>query len=126
MAKILIVDDDRDNRELLEIILTGEGFLTQTAAGGEEALATVAQQSPDLILLDVMMPGMTGYEVAAQLKGNLATKNIPIIMVTALDDRKTRMLAVSAGAEDLLTKPVSSADLCVRVKNLLDRARSPR
>ena len=79
----------------------------------------VAQHPPDLILLDVMMPGMDGYQVAAKIKGNLATKNIPIIMVTALDDRNARMLGLSAGAEDFLTKPVDRAELCVRVRNLL-------
>ena len=89
------------------------------AASGEEALAMVAQQPPDLILLDVMMPGMDGYEVAGQIKGNLATKNIPIIMVTALDDREGRMRGLDAGAEDFLTKPVDRAELCVRVRNLL-------
>ena len=79
----------------------------------------VAQQPPDLILLDIMMPGMDGYQVAAKIKGNPATKNIPVIMVTALDDRNARMLGLSAGAEDFLTKPVDRAELCVRVRNLL-------
>ena len=79
----------------------------------------VAQQPPDLILLDIMMPGMDGYEVAGKIKGNPATKNIPVIMVTALDDRDARMLGLSAGAEDFLTKPVDRAELCVRVRNLL-------
>jgi len=79
----------------------------------------VAQQPPDLILLDIMMPGMDGYQVAAKLKGDLSTRNIPVIMVTALDDRNARMLGLSAGAEDFLTKPVDRAELCVRVRNLL-------
>ena len=118
-ARILIVDDERHNRQLLEVMLTPEGFLLLTAASGEEALAMVAQQPPDLILLDIMMPGMDGYQVAAKIKGNLATKNIPVIMVTALDDRNARMLGLSAGAEDFLTKPVDRAELCVRVRNLL-------
>ena len=100
-------------------MLAPEGFLLQTAASGEEALAMVAQQPPDLILLDIMMPGMDGYQVAARIKGNPATKNIPVIMVTALDDRDARMLGLSAGAEDFLTKPVDRAELCVRVRNLL-------
>jgi DNA-binding response OmpR family regulator len=119
---ILIVDDERDNRELLDIILTSEGFRILTAASGEEALATAALQSPDLILLDVMMPGMTGYDVAARLKGNSATKNIPVIMVTALSDPNTRALALSAGANDIVTKPVSHIELCLHIRALLPPA----
>jgi PAS domain S-box-containing protein len=118
-AHILIVDDDRLNRQVLESILTPEGYLILTAASGEEALAIVAGQPPDLIVLDVMMPGMDGYQVAGQIKGNLATKNIPVIMVTALNDRDAKMLGLRAGAEDFLTKPVDRAELCVRVRNLL-------
>jgi PAS domain S-box-containing protein len=118
-ARILIVDDERPNRELLEVMLTPEGFLLLTAASGEEALAMVAQQPPDLILLDIMMPGIDGYQVTATIKGNLATKNIPVIMITALHDRNARMLGLTAGAEDFLTKPVDRAELCVRVRNLL-------
>jgi two-component system, cell cycle sensor histidine kinase and response regulator CckA len=118
-ARVLIVDDERHNRQLLEIMLTPEGFVLLTAASGEEALAIVAQQPPDLILLDIMMPGMDGYEVTRRIKGNAATKNIPIVMVTALNDRNARLLGLSAGAEDLLTKPVDRAELCMRVRNLL-------
>ena len=118
-ARVLIVDDERHNRELLEVMLAPEGFHLLTAASGAEALAMVAQQPPDLILLDIMMPGMDGYEVAGKIKENLATKNILIIMVTALDDRKARMLGLSAGAEDLLTKPVDRAELYDRVRTLL-------
>ena len=118
-ARILIVDDERHNRQLLEVMLLAEGFQLLTASSGEEALAMVAGQPPDLILLDVMMPGMDGYQVAASLKGNPATKNIPIIILTALDNRNARMLGLTAGAEDFLTKPVNRAELCVRVRNLL-------
>ena len=118
-ARLLIVDDERHNRRLLEVMLAPEGFHLLTAASGEEALAMVAQHPPDLILLDIMMPGMDGYQVAATIKGNLATKNIPIIMITALDDRNARMLGLTAGAEDFLSKPVDRAELCVRVRNLL-------
>ena len=123
-ARILVVDDDRDNRELLEVFLGCEGFLIVTATCGEEALASVAQQPPDLILLDIMMPGLDGFQVAAKIKGNHATKNIPIIMVTALDDRNTRVLALRAGAEDFLTKPCDRGELCVRVRKLL-RLKTP-
>jgi len=116
---ILIVDDERHNRELLEVMLKPEGFLLLSAATGEEALAIVARQPPDLILLDVMMPGMNGYDVAAKIKSDPDAKSIPIIMLTALDDRNARMLGLTAGAEDFLTKPVDRAELSVRVRNLL-------
>jgi len=118
-ARILIVDDERHNRKLLEVMLTPEGFLLTTAASGEEALDMVALEAPDLILLDVLMPGMGGYEVAGKIKSNLATKNIPVIMITALDDRNAKLFGLSAGAEDFLTKPVDRAELCMRVRNLL-------
>ena len=118
-ARILIVDDERHNRQLLEVMLTPEGYHLQTAVSGEDALTIVAQQPPDLVLLDVMMPGMDGYQLAAKIKGNHATENIPVIMVTALDDRNAKMLGLNAGAEDFLSKPVDRAELCVRVRNLL-------
>ena len=114
-----IVDDERDNRELLDVILSWEGFLTVSAASGEEALATVASNAPDLILLDVMMPGMDGYQVAARLKGALATKGIPIIIVTAMTDPSSIELGRNSGAEDFLPKPVDRDELVVRVKKLL-------
>jgi DNA-binding response OmpR family regulator len=118
-ARILVVDDEHDNRELLGVILAWEGFLVVTAAGGAEALATVAQQPPDLILLDIMMPGMNGYEVVAKIKGNLATKNIPVMMVSALTDRNAMMLGLSAGADDFLAKPLDRVELVLRMRSLL-------
>jgi two-component system cell cycle sensor histidine kinase/response regulator CckA len=116
---VLIVDDERQNRDLLAVMLGSEGVLVLTAGSGEEALAIVAEQPPDLILLDVMMPGMDGYRVTETIKGNPVTQNIPIIMITALDDRNARMLGLRAGAEDFLAKPVDRAELCVRARNLL-------
>ena len=113
------MDDEHHNRTLLEVMLSPEEFVISTATNGEEALAMVAQAPPDLVLLDVLMPGMGGYEVAGKLKANLATKNIPIIMVTALDDRDARLDGLTAGAEDFLTRPLDRAELCVRVRNLL-------
>jgi PAS domain S-box-containing protein len=118
-ARVLIVDDDSSNRELLEVMLAPRSYLLQFAASGEEALAMVANDPPDLMLLDVMMPGMDGHRVTAKIKANVATKNIPIIIVSALYDRRARALALDAGAEDFLTKPVDRAELCMRVRNLL-------
>jgi CheY-like chemotaxis protein len=89
-ATILIVDDEIQNRKLLVALLWPEGYLTLTAASGEEALVSIAQRAPDLILLDIMMPGMDGYEVASTLKANPATASIPIIMVTASIGRASR------------------------------------
>ncbi|MDQ6872006.1 MAG: response regulator [Gemmatimonadota bacterium] len=117
--RVLIVDDERRNSELLKVLLAPEGYALLTASSGEDALALLADQQPDLILLDVMMPGMDGYQVATRIKQNPATNNIPVIMLTALDDRNARMLGLNAGAEDFLTKPVDRAELCVRVRNLL-------
>jgi two-component system cell cycle sensor histidine kinase/response regulator CckA len=118
-ARILIVDDEPRNRQLLEVMLTPEGFDLAMATSGADALAKVAEQPPDLILLDVMMPDMDGYEVAATLKAEPATKSIPIIMVTVRDDREAKMRGLNAGAEDFLSKPVDRAELRVRVRNLL-------
>jgi two-component system cell cycle sensor histidine kinase/response regulator CckA len=118
-ARILIVDDEPHNRQLLEVMLAAEGFELVMAASGAEALAKVAEEPPDLILLDVMMPGMDGYTVATTLKADAATKSIPIIMVTVRDDREAKMRGLGAGAEDFLSKPVDRAELRVRVRNLL-------
>ncbi|MEO5691891.1 MAG: EAL domain-containing protein [Usitatibacter sp.] len=118
-ATILIVDDEAQNRKVLEALLGPEGHLTITAASGEEALELVERSMPDLILLDIMMPGMDGYQVAKVLKGNPASAHIPIIMLTALVDRAARLAGLNAGAEEFLTKPVDRAELWLRVRNLL-------
>src|SRR5688572_12385389 len=118
-ASVLIVDDQTHNRELLKVMLMPEGFELSTAASGEDALKAVAENPPDLILLDVMMPGMSGHEVAAKLKGDPVSTHIPIILITANDDRADRLVGLSAGADDFLTKPVDRAELSVRVRNLL-------
>ena len=118
-ARILIVDDERHHRNLMEVMLASEGFVLSTAASGEEALAMVEAQPFDLILLDLRMTGVDGSQVTARIKGNPATRHIPVIMVTAVDDREARMLGLGAGAEDFLSKPVDRAELRVRVRNLL-------
>jgi PleD family two-component response regulator len=118
-VRILIVDDQCDNRELLEIILGWEGFLVLTADSGEEALTKVEEKPLDLVLLDIMMPDMNGYEVLAKLKGNAATKHIPVVLLSGLADRAAKLLGMSAGAEDFLAKPLHRETLVSRVKNLL-------
>jgi two-component system cell cycle sensor histidine kinase/response regulator CckA len=117
--RVLIVDDEAVNRRLLELLLASDGLTLMTASGGEQALAIVSAQAPDLILLDAMMPGLSGFDVAARIKGSVETKNIPIIMITALDDKNSRMRALNVGVEDFLTKPVDRVELSARVKNLL-------
>ncbi|MDE1166162.1 MAG: EAL domain-containing protein [Pseudomonas sp.] len=118
-ATLLIVDDEPTVRKLLEVLLQNQGYRTLVAGSGEQALALVEQQPPDLILLDIMMPGMDGYEVARQLKANGETSNIPIIMLSALGDHGARLSGLEAGAEDFLSKPVESGELWLRVRNLL-------
>ena len=120
-ARVLIVDDERQNRQLLEVMLEPEGYQLQTASSGEEALAMVARQPPDLVLLDIMMPGMNGYVVAARIKGDAATRNISVILLSALDDLNSKAHGLGAGAEDFLTKPVTRAELCELVSKHLRR-----
>ncbi|MFL1557388.1 MULTISPECIES: EAL domain-containing response regulator [unclassified Pseudomonas] len=118
-ATLLIVDDEPQVRKLLETLLQHEGYQTLSAASGEEALQLVAQQPPDLILLDIMMPGMDGYEVASHLKGNETTASIPIIMLSALSESSARVSGLESGAEEFLSKPVERVELWLRVRNLL-------
>lgn len=118
-ATILIVDDEAGNREQLVELLGAEGYRTITAANGKNALAATFERQPDLILLDVTMPGMDGFEVANALKSNAATANIPIIMVTAHAGRGARVVGLESGAEEYLTKPIDPAELSLRVRNLL-------
>ncbi|WNJ82652.1 EAL domain-containing response regulator [Pseudomonas canadensis] len=118
-ATLLIVDDEPQVRKLLETLLQHEGYQTVCASSGEEALQVVAQQAPDLILLDIMMPGMDGYEVASQLKSDDATAGIPIIMLSALSDAGARVSGLESGAEEFLSKPIERIELSLRVRNLL-------
>jgi signal transduction histidine kinase len=118
-ATILIVDDEASNRGLFQAQLQQDGYAIMAAANGEEALQQVDRRLPDLILLDAMMPGLNGFQVAERLKGEERTRHIPIIMITALDDQESRMQALSKGAEEFLTKPVRHSELLARVRNLL-------
>ena len=118
-ATILIVDNEIQNRQLLELMLKPAGYLTLSATTGEEAFVLIAQRAPDLILLDIMMPGVDGYQVARTIKDNPATSSIPIIMVTAHHGRDIRLAGLKAGAEEFLTTPVDQSELLLRVRNLL-------
>lgn len=118
-ATLLIVDDDEAIRKLLAIMLEDQGYQTLSAPSGEMALAMVASQPPDLILLDAMMPGMDGYQVARHIKANVATANIPIIMLSGLSEQSARLSGLEAGAEEVLSKPVANDELWLKVRNLL-------
>jgi adenylate cyclase len=116
---ILIVDDEEHNRELLREILTAEGHEVTEAENGPQALAAVSQGSPDLILLDVMMPVVTGFQVCQRLKSDPATAHIPIILITSLGHREARLEGISAGANDFLSKPIDRQDVVLRVRNAI-------
>jgi putative two-component system response regulator len=117
--KILIVDDEEPNLRLLSALLMPEGYDIELAVNGQEAVIKSKLYRPDLIILDVMMPGMWGYQACTQIKADPDTKNIPVIMVTALHDKVSKLKGLTAGANDFLSKPVDRAELLIRVKNLL-------
>ena len=118
-SKVLIVDDNSQNLELLVAYLDALGCKIYTAADGVAALESVRQQIPDLILLDIMMPRMSGFEVCRKLKSDPATRGIPIIMVTALNELGDIERGVESGTDDFITKPVNRLELTTRVKSLL-------
>jgi class 3 adenylate cyclase/CheY-like chemotaxis protein len=118
-AKILVVDDTPENVLLLGDILAGQGYTVVTAASGAEGLRQIEVERPDLVLLDVVMPEMSGYEVCRKLRGDPSTEILPVIMVTALDPAQERIKGLDAGADDFLTKPINQAELLARVRSLL-------
>jgi putative two-component system response regulator len=116
---VLVIDDEQANIRLFSAYLENGGHRTIGALDGRTALELARQHAPDLILLDMVLPGMSGIEVAGLLKGDPLTCKIPIIMVTGMSDRSSRMLALNSGVEEFLSKPVDAAELTVRVRNLL-------
>ena len=118
-AKILVVDDTPRNVKFLVDLLGVKGYSVVTATSGGDALQQVAAENPDLVLLDVVMPDMSGYEVCRQIRANADTAVLPVVMVTALDPTEERIKGLDAGADDFLTKPINQAELLARVRSLL-------
>ncbi|SEA72649.1 adenylate/guanylate cyclase domain-containing response regulator [Variovorax sp. YR216] len=118
-AHILVVDDVPSNVKLLTDILTARGYRTTTATSGEQAMASIAADPPDLVLLDVMMPGMNGYDVCRAIRADPHFAVLPVVLVTALDPERERVNGLNAGADDFLSKPIHQAELMARVRSLL-------
>jgi two-component system cell cycle response regulator len=115
-GRVLVVDDERDVREVLGILLEAHGFEVVLAAGGEEALRIVRSDPIDVIVLDVMMPGMDGFDVCRELRGSLATPSLPVILLTARDDMQARAQGMKLGVSEFLAKPVNQDEFLKRLR----------
>jgi putative two-component system response regulator len=116
---VLVVDDVPANVELFKSLLTREGFVVLTATNGEQALEIVARERPDLVLMDVVMPHLSGYEVCERIKQDKATRLTPVVLITALQHREDRIHGINVGADDFLTKPVDVHELKARARSLV-------
>lgn len=121
--KILIVDDEPDTLKLLQAVLQREGYVVISATNGPEALAKIKAEPPDLVILDIMMPGMSGIEVLQQIRGDPKLAVLPVLMLTARSEVNVKVMAFEAGADEYVTKPLSAAELRARVRALLERTR---
>jgi DNA-binding response OmpR family regulator len=124
--RVLIADDNPQGMELLEAYLSGTDYEIRTAADGEETLRRVAEWQPDLILLDIMMPKISGFEVCKRVRSNPATRDTAVLMITALDQPSDVERAVEAGTDDYLTKPINKTELLLRVRSLLTSRKNKR
>src|SRR5688572_16383507 len=120
---ILVAEDDRDIADLVALYIRKAGWTPHVAGSGDEALAYARQNPVDVVILDVMLPGLSGLEVCRALRGDKATTDIPIIMVTARAEEADRIVGLEIGADDYVSKPFSPAELVARVRALLRRAK---
>ncbi|MCU0965019.1 MAG: response regulator [Burkholderiaceae bacterium] len=118
-ARILVVDDTPANVKLLVDVLGAKGYTVSSAANGEEALVRIGVSPPDLVLLDIMMPGLSGYDVCRRIRANPATALLPVVLCTSLDPKQERVNGIEAGADDFIPKPINQQELFARVKSLL-------
>ena len=116
---ILCVDDDKRNLELLEALLLPQKYALKLSESGEDALKKIAQEIPDLILLDVLMPGMSGFEMLALLRQTARTRSIPVVLVTALNAEEDRARGIEMGCDDFISKPFNKSELIARVRSML-------
>jgi two-component system, OmpR family, phosphate regulon response regulator PhoB len=124
-ARILVVEDERDIAALVAFHLTKEGYRVRTAESGQEALEAMAADRPDLIVLDLMLPGFSGYEVLQEMRRRSESAEVPVIVLTARRDEADRVMGLQLGADDYVTKPFSPRELVLRVAAVLRRAQSP-
>src|SRR5665213_906865 len=118
-AHVLVVDDEARNVRLMQLVLRAEGYTISTAGSGQESLTILATRRVDLIVLDVMMPGMSGFDVCRDVRTDPATHFVPVILVTALADLGDRVQGIEAGADDFISKPFNEVELRARVRSLL-------
>ena len=121
-AKIMVVDDDAQSRELMEAMLVPNGYEVITASDGSKALVTIPVKKPDLILLDIMMPGLDGYATLSKIKENKTISNIPVVMLTSVGFNLNKELALRLGAAGYITKPVDLTELLNTISRLLPAA----
>ncbi|BAI62653.1 putative response regulator [Methanocella paludicola SANAE] len=121
MTKIMVVDDEPDLLEVVKLILESDGYQVVTANSGQEALDKIEKEMPDLVLLDIIMPRMDGWEVFSRIKGNTKTHDIPVIMLTAKDQRIDKLIGLHVvRVDDYITKPFGRAELLERIKRVLE------
>ena len=125
MAEVLLIEDDEAQRFIAGFALKKAGHAVREAADGAAGIAAAREAHPDVVVCDVVMPGMTGYEVLARLRGDPALANVPVILLTAMSERQHIRQGMSAGADDYLTKPYRPAELCEAIDAVLAR-RKPR